>query len=342
MDHGGLLPDHSTCRITVDELYQEFKRVLAKAGFSEARSAACARIFADNTRDGVFSHGINRFPVFVDYICRGIVDVHAEPSLVHAAGAFERWDGNRGPGPLNAQFCMGRAIEVARTNAVGVVALRNTNHWMRAGAYGLQAADADCIGICWTNTTALIPPWGGVEPKLGNNPLVICVPNQPDHVLLDMSISQFSFGRLAIAQQSGERLPVPGGFDESGELTDIAADIIRSRRPLPIGYWKGSGLAMLLDCVVSVLAAGEATSQISQRQDETNVSQVFIAIDLSQTGGDETGTVRQIIDYLHSAQTLDSGDKVTFPGERTAERRRKHLAEGISVDSKLWQKIREM
>ncbi len=340
------MPEHS-CRVTVEELYQEFKRVLDKVGFSEQRSALCARIFADNTRDGVFSHGINRFPVFVDYICRGVVNVNAEPELVHAAGAFERWDGHRGPGPLNAQRCMGRAIELARENAVGVVALRNTNHWMRAGTYGLQAADAGCIGICWTNTTALMPPWGGVEPKLGNNPLVVCVPNpgvsnEAQHVLLDMSMSQFSFGRLAIAQQSGERLPVPGGFNENGELTDVAGEILGSRRPLPIGYWKGSGMAMVLDCVVSVLAAGEATCQISQRQDESSVSQVFIAIDLARTGFAGTETVRQIIDHVHSAKTSDSGNRVTFPGERTSERRRQHLSSGVLLDSKLWQTIKEM
>ena len=73
-----------------------------------------------------------------------------------------------------------RAISIAKENGIGCVVLKNTNHWMRGGTYGWQAADAGCIGICFTNTIANMPPWGGKEPKLGNNPLVIAVPRVRD------------------------------------------------------------------------------------------------------------------------------------------------------------------
>src|SRR5689334_357120 len=131
-------------RVSFDELVTAFKEVLVRAGFSEVRGTQCARIFAENTRDGVHSHGVNRFPGFVDLIRRGLVDVAAVPEAVWQFGAFERWDGKRGPGVLNASWCMERAIELARVHAIGWVALRNTNHWMRAGTYALQAADAGC------------------------------------------------------------------------------------------------------------------------------------------------------------------------------------------------------
>jgi 3-dehydro-L-gulonate 2-dehydrogenase len=331
-------------RVTLQELSREFRRVLDKSGFAPEKSALCARIFTENTRDGVLSHGINRFPEFIDYVRRGLVKADAEPVLVSAFGSFERWDGQQGPGMLNAYRSMARAIELARLHAMGCVALRNTNHWMRAGSYGLQAADAGCIGVCWTNTKVLMPPWGSSEARLGNNPLVICVPAKDDHVLLDMSMSQFSMGRLIISAKSGEQLAVPGGFDEEGVPTKDAAAILRSRRPMPIGYWKGSGLALLLDCVVSVLAAGQATFQIGPQADETSISQIFLAIHLERAGCAETGAplIEQILDNLHSAQPLNPDNPVTYPGERTSQRRRSNTEHGVLVDAEIWQRVKEL
>jgi 3-dehydro-L-gulonate 2-dehydrogenase len=84
---------------------------------------------------------------------------------------------------------------------------------MRGGTYGWQAAEAGVIGICWTNTMPNLPPWGGGEPCLGNNPLVIAVPRKGGHVVLDMAMSQFSYGALESYRSRGEMLPVDGGFD---------------------------------------------------------------------------------------------------------------------------------
>jgi 3-dehydro-L-gulonate 2-dehydrogenase len=112
---------------------------------------------------------------------------------------------------------------------------------MRGGSYGWQAADAGMIGVCWTNTLPNLPPWGGTKPTLGNNPLVIAVPRNEGHVVLDMAMSQFSFGALETYRKCDEQLPVVGGFDGKGQLTSDAGEIEASGRPLPIGYWKAPG-----------------------------------------------------------------------------------------------------
>ena len=163
-------------RIPFDQVQQTLKSVLEKLGMSAKRSQVCARLFCETTRDGVYTHGINRFPRFVETIRNGKVDVKAEPKRVSGHGALERWDGQRGVGNLNALGAMERAITLGREHGIGCVALGNTNHWMRAGTYGWQAAGAGVIGICWTNTMPNLPPWGGVDPIIGNNPLVIAVP----------------------------------------------------------------------------------------------------------------------------------------------------------------------
>ena len=183
-------------RIPYATLQAEFKRILLSLGFNDQKAEDCATIFADNSRDGVYTHGLNRFPRFVNNIMEGLVNSDAEPELESEKGLIERWNGNFAPGMLNARFCMDRAIQLAKENGLSCVTIRNTNHWMRGGTYGWQAAEAGCIGICFTNATALMPPWGGIDPRLGNNPIIIAVPRKAGHVVLDMALSQYSGGQL--------------------------------------------------------------------------------------------------------------------------------------------------
>ena len=127
-------------RVPFAELRDLFTRVLAAVGLAPDRAALCGRIFAENSRDGVHSHGINRFAAFVADVQRGAVDAPATPQLIAAHGALEQWDGRRGPGPLNATAAMRRAMQLAGEHGIGAVGLANTSHWMRAGTYAMQAA----------------------------------------------------------------------------------------------------------------------------------------------------------------------------------------------------------
>jgi 3-dehydro-L-gulonate 2-dehydrogenase len=328
-------------RVPYRELIDVLRGVLTRAGFTHDRADLCARLFADASRDGVASHGLNRFPRFMDMIRLGVIDVAATPVRVSSAGALERWDGRRGPGNLNAHVCMDAAIGLCRRHGIGCVALSNTNHWMRGGNYGWQAAAAGVIGICWTNTLANMPPWGAAEARVGNNPLVVAVPRRHGAVVLDMAMSQFSFGALESYRRRGELLPVPGGYDQGGELTRDAGAIEASRRPLPIGFWKGSGLAIVLDIVATVLADGRATHEISRDPlHETDLSQVFIAINPDPLGNEALAAVERIIDDLHAPSRDGSAPK--FPGERTLDTRRRNMTDGIPVDAEIWEAVRGM
>src|SRR5215210_2871893 len=288
-------------RVSFDELHQTLRRALLKVGFEQGRAELCARLFAETDRDGVYTHGLNRFPRFLEMTGKGLVDVSASPVCVESHGALERWDGRSGAGNLNAHGSLERALELSRQHGLGCVALRNTNHWMRGGSYGWQAADAGALAFCWTNTLPNLPPWGGVRPLLGNNPLVIAVPRPAGHVVLDMAMSQFSYGALAAYRARGEQLPVVGGFDAEGRLTQDPAAVAESGRPLPVGFWKGSGLALLLDMAASILSAGLATHQIPPDPlEETRLSQVFLAFDLSTLGGADARIADDIVESLQA------------------------------------------
>lgn len=326
-------------RVGYEELRDTLRRVLVDVGMSAERAELSSRLHADASADGVPSHGLNRFSPFISAVQRGLVNVNAEPERVASFGGLERWDGKRGAGNLNAHHCMGRAITLARTHGIGAVGLAQTNHWMRGGAFGWQAAEAGMIGICWTNTLPNLPPWGSTEARIGNNPLIIAVPRAGGHVVLDMAMSQFSYGKLAVTRMRGEELPVDGGYDANGELTRSPAAIEASGRLLPMGFWKGSGLAIVLDMVAVLLSGGRATHEITGGQaDETGQSQVFVAIDPSFGGAIAvTSSLDAIVDDLHA-----SVGSARYPGERTLETRRRSMEEGVEVEPEIWAVVRAL
>jgi len=328
-------------RMPFETLQAEFERVLLSLNFTPDKARQIATIFAENSRDGVYTHGLNRFPVFVQYVKDGLINTDAEPSAQEGLGLLERYDGNLGPGMLNARFCMDRAIALANEYGMGCVAIRNTNHWMRGGTYGWQAADAGCIGICFTNTIANVPPWGGVDPRLGNNPLIIAVPRQEGHVVLDMAVSQYSFGKLQQYRDAGDALPLPGGYNNAGELTTNAGEIMESSRLLPIGFWKGSGLSLMLDLLVTVLSQGRSTAEISKGKAEYGVSQVFICIKPK----DDVKTadlIEQIVAYTKTSGLENADNAIRYPGESTLKTRERNINEGIPVDEKIWEKVKAL
>lgn len=127
---------------SADAMQRVFTTILIQHGFSPADAEESAAIFVQNSVDGVYSHGVNRFPRVISYLEKGLIIPGAVPDVEGSFGAMERWNGKLGMGNLVAKKAMARAIELAGKLGIGCVAVRNTNHWMRGGTYGWQAADA--------------------------------------------------------------------------------------------------------------------------------------------------------------------------------------------------------
>ena len=332
-------------RISFDELKAEFKRVLIKKGCDEATADLSAQLITETSCDGVYSHGVNRFPRVIEYIDKGYIDLKAKPTLTDAMGAFERWNGNLGLGNVNAKLSMDRAIQLARAQGIGCVALANTNHWLRGGTYGWQAADAGCVGICWTNTQPNMPAWGAKDRRIGNNPFVMAVPRKEGHVVVDIAMAQFSYGQMENKAMCGELLPVPGGYDEQGNLSCDPKEIAKTWRVLPIGYWKGSALSIVLDLVAAVLSGGRSTHGVGKLgSDEYGLSQMFIAMDATRIAGNDSlaAAVNEVLENLHGSVPVDPAKPVLFPGENSAAIRKANQTNGIPVDDSVWAKIKSL
>lgn len=327
--------------ISAKQLQKVLYDLFIKYGFGPEKSALMATIHIDSTLAGISSHGINRVPLFIEYVEKGIVKVNAKLEKVAGMGSMERWEGNFGPGSINATKCTQRAIELAKENGMGLVALRNTNHWMRGGTYGQQAADAGCMSIMFTNTQPNMPPWGGKYSRIGNNPFVVSIPRSKGHVILDMALSQFAFGKINEYRLRGEKMPFAAGWDDEDTLSDDPEKILMKERGLPIGYWKGSALSMVLDMLSTLLSAGNSTSEISKGAYETGISQVFFCIDpkVFRDGELQEKLLDEIIAFTKDVAPMHPGNQIYYPGERSFQKRVKNSKEGVHIDDGIWKKI---
>ena len=302
-----------------------------------------AEIFAGNSLDGVYSHGMNRYPRYLSDMESGLCDAKVtQAELVSGLGGLEVWDAHFGVGPLIAQQMAERAIELARTHGIACVALRNNSHWLRAGRYGLMMADAGMMGLCMTNTCMNLVAYGAKEPSTGNNPITIAIPRRAGSLVMDMAVSQYAFGKLEIMAQEGGMLDTPCGYDTDGNLTNDPQKIVESGLMTPMALWKGSALSIMIDLMVSMLSLGRTSLAIGTPADgEKGMSQMFVCmnpaavIDMDKA----EAQMEKTIAFLNSLEPKDGVHGVHAPGENLEKTRARNRECGIPVTEDTWQKI---
>jgi 3-dehydro-L-gulonate 2-dehydrogenase len=315
--------------------------VLRKYAVPEDTAKLVAATMTENSLDGIYTHGVNRFSWLVKTIREGIVDVKGKAERVAGFGALERYDGNAGIGIPNAIFCMDRAIELARQYGIGCAAIRNTNHWMRAATYGYRACNAGMAAICFTNTMPNMPTWGALDSRLGNNPMTFAFPRAKGNLVCDMAMSQFSYGAMELAVLNGKQMPIDAGFDSQGNLTRDPKEVLKTGRILPTGDWKGAALSHLLDIFAAGLSLGNTTAKAAEFANGTDqkVSQVFIAVNYRAIAPNDRveELVEHSVEYLLHSKT--EGPPIIYTGQITDDTRRDNTDNGIPVNETVWKGI---
>ena len=305
-----------------------------------------AEIFAGNSADGVHSHGMNRYPRYVGDIQKGLCDAGVTRAERMAGfGALERWDAHFGFGPLIARQMARRAAEMAREHGIGCVALANNSHWLRAGRYALEMAEAGMMGICMTNTCMNLVAYGAGVPSTGNNPIAMAVPHTGGPLLLDMAVSQYAFGKLEIMAQQGRMLDTACGYDRDGNETNDPQAIIDSGLMMPMALWKGSALSIMIDMMTASLSAGRYSHEIGAgAAQERGMSQIYIAINPAAVtdAADMDARIGKAIAFLDGLEAREGTGGVHAPGAGLYRRRAQAMEQGIAVTEATWKKILEI
>lgn len=311
------------------------EEVLSKVGVTGQYAHYVSDALVHSNLRGVDTHGLVRLTAYAGRM------QHTETAPVQILNDEETTcvvDAGYQLGPVGASIGMEKAIEKARAHGVGLAVVRNSNHCGTAAYYALKAAAAGMLGISMTNASPRIAPWGSVEAIIGNNPWSIALPGAEFPVVLDMANTVVANGKIRTCMREGKPLPDGWAMDKFGNPTNdpVAA---QDGLLMPIGGYKGVGIAVMVDILCSVLSQGafsRAVGRIDDVYHPTGACHFFLAADISRLLPPEAEKARmaEYAAMFKGVRLKEGTAEVFLPGEiewRTEQTRRR---DGIPLSEK--------
>jgi LDH2 family malate/lactate/ureidoglycolate dehydrogenase len=344
-------------RFEEDELVHFCEAVLRELDTPEAAASLVARCLVDADLRGVATHGIVRLPSYRAQVAAGEVHPKAVPEvLTDRRGATVFVDGRHAFGAVTAGFCTDLALRRALELGAGVVCARNCAHFGAAARYALQAAERGCVSIVASNTPAVMAAHGGREATIGNNPIAIGAPSfgeRPPFVL-DIAQSVVARGRIKLAEMAGQRIPEGWAIDHDGRATTDPTAALGGAL-LAVGGHKGSGLALAVELVTSVLSGSSIGADLENTSMTGaagrrgtgrvgGVSQFFLVVDPDAFAGREAFAAgfARLAEAITEAEPAPGFDEVILPGEREHRVAQHTAATGIKLASSTVQLLVEL
>jgi len=338
-------------RIPYEQTVLFCNKVFEGYGFTQEESKQITDVLLDADLSGIESHGIQRLIRYHKEVTEGFVKMDAKPEIVKDVPLAATIEGNDVMGqPLSVQ-AMQMAIEKAKKYGVGMVAVRNSNHYGIAGYYTRMAAKEGLIGICMTNTEAIMVPTFGREAMLGTNPIAFSMPADPIPFTFDAATTVVPRGKLEVYAKRDGVIRDGWALDEQGHPSTDAARVLGNIIAktgggiLPLGGageetsgYKGYGFGMLCEICTGILSGGLTSNHVNRTPGRTNICHFFMAVDYGMFGdkADLEKALSVYLEELRNSPKAEGADRIYTHGEKEFEMRQKVLKEGISVNDKTY------
>jgi LDH2 family malate/lactate/ureidoglycolate dehydrogenase len=319
-------------------------QLLIAAKVPQAKSDLVATSLVAANLRGVDSHGLQLLPFYIELILMGNIDIQTDGRVVSENGACLSYDGQNGIGQWISENCCAHAIRLARAHGVGMVVARESNHFGAAAFWAQRMSSAGLIGIVMCNASPLVAPWQGCEQRFGTNPICMSVPTLGNTWLLDMATTTAALGKILNAQFQG-RTTIPSGWamDSEGVPTQDVETAL-SGSLMPLGGYKGSGLAMMAEILCAVLGGGAMSTELGGiriQGQPMRTSQFFLAIDVAHFMPLDAfhQRMQSLVAMVKSSRPAKGYDEILVAGEpewRAEETRR---CDGIPLSGGVWQNL---
>ena len=339
-----------------NQLEQLCNDAFVKFGFTEDESKIISEVLLMSDRIGIESHGMQRMYRYYKSIQKGMIKVESKGKLVFETPVSAVFDAEDGMGQVVGHKAMTKAIEKAKKNGIGMVVVRNSNHYGIAGYYAKLACDQGLIGLSCTNTNAIMVPTYGRMAMLGTNPIAIAMPAEPYPFFFDASTTVVTRGKLEVYNKKCEPLHDGWALDKDGKPSNDAADVLDNIAAkngggiMPLGgstedtgSHKGYGWAMVCELFSSILAMG-TTSDKTGLGGHGGICHGFMVIDPA-IFGDADGIKAHLSSYLEALRNSPKAEgqpRIYTHGEKEVEAERRLMAEGIPVNENTMVEVYEM
>lgn len=334
--------------VTEKDLTRFCAAVFSSLGMPATDARYAAECIVTTNMWGVDSHGVIRMPIYAERLHNGAVQPIPEIAVLRQFGALAQMDGGNGLGYVVGRAAMAKAIDIAKTHGVGSVAVRNSNHFGAAALFARQATDAGMIGIAMADTLPNMVGPGSRVPAVGNNPIAFgfpCLMDRP--FIFDLSLSQVAGGKLLLAKEKGEKIPLDWAVDKDGIPTDDPIAGFAGSF-LPAGGHKGYGLALVVELLSGVLSGGSFLSGVKSMHKTpelpSNTSHHMMAINplAVMDQADWEGRMRKFTTEIKSVPMRETGEALVIPGELEDNCKARRGVEGIPLPRSVYDDLLRM
>jgi hydroxycarboxylate dehydrogenase B len=316
--------------------------IFAAAGCDPPEAARIAGHLVDANLAGHDSHGVLRVSAYVDWLRKGHVLANRRLSVVQRTSVLAIVDGERGFGQSIGVEATALGVEMALAAGVAVVALRNSGHLGRIGAWPLQAARAGIASVHFVSTSGggiLVAPFGGRSRRLSADPIAAGIPRSDgEPVILDMSCCTIAEGKLKVALNKGAAVPEGCIIDSAGRPTTDPR-VFYADPPgsiLPIAGHKGYGLGVIVELLAGALTGGGASDPAHAGRVNNNMLSIYLRPDAFGDRAAFDAEVTRFIDWVKTAERVDPDREILLPGEIEERTRASRIAAGLEIDAATW------
>lgn len=302
------------------KLKKDIATLFEAAGLNKTGADDIADALVEADEEGVFSHGTMLVPMYVERLQKGSLSKGSKGKVVQDNGAIAVIDAENVFGQLTSQQAVELCVSKAKTFGLGAIAVRNGFHLGRAGRWAGQMADQGCVGIVMSNTRPLMPPPGGAERMIGNNPLAIAMPGSEPKVVLDMAMSASAMGKIRMAEKLGNNIPDGWAADSEGHPTTDPSEAIKGMLLAAAGP-KGFGLAFMIDLLCGALSSGGVASEVrplfADLDKPYNCAHFFLAINVSHFRDEDAfkGVIDSLSSDIRNSKPAPGTERMMTPGE---------------------------
>ena len=327
-----------TGRLDRNRLHQFCVAALRRAGLDLEVCEALSEVQIESSMRGQPTHNVSDIPRYVERVKKKILNPHPRLRTVRESSITAVLSGDNGPGQWVATQAIDRAVSKARHHGLGLVLVRESNHFGAAGHFAELAAGQGFIGFVTTNGPNILAPTGGVTPLFGNNPIAVAIPRPEEpSLVLDIALSVAPRGKIGLSVQEGKPLQ-PGWIlnalgQPSRALEDLAAGL-----GVPIGGHKGYGLAFMMEVLAGVLSGsefglGHSRSRLKQADERADIGHLFLVVDPEHfaTQAEFQNRLKRLTEDVTHSQKADGVEKIYLPGEKEWLKRAESLKFGVPM-----------
>ena len=341
-------------RIQYETMKTFSNAVFQKMGFTPDEASIITDVLLTSDMYGIESHGVQRMVLYYKTIKNGRIHMDSKWEIIHETPISAVIDNHFGVGQLVGHFAMNKAIEKAKTSGIGIVTVRNSNHYGIAGYYAKMACKEGLIGFSVTNSEAIMVPTYGRMAMLGSNPIAIAMPAEPYDFFFDASTTVVTRGKVEVYNKKGEELPDGWTLNSKGYPSTDAPDILKNINEkngggiLPLGGatekfggHKGYGYGMIAEIFSSVLSMG-LTSNHTHIGSTGGTCHGFAAINPNLFGDPEEikKHFSAFLQELRESPKAEGQQRIYTHGEKEVEAYSRMLKEGIPVNENTIKEMR--